>query len=59
LVNLKERQSELFHAVVEGDLLSRGKLEADGVLWPKMNRGRVPKHPLEEGDEVIPGEKSE
>nr|WP_258313588.1 hypothetical protein [Corynebacterium jeikeium] len=44
---------------MEGDLLSRGKLDADGVLWPKMNRDRVPKHLLEEGDELIPGEKSE
>src|SRR5699024_4047275 len=53
LVYLEKKQSDLLHAVVEGDLLSRDKLEADGVRWPKMKRDRVPKYPLEEGDDFF------
>ena len=53
LVHLEKKQSDLLHAVVEGDLLSRDKLEADGVRWPKTNRDRVPKYPLEEGDDFF------
>lgn len=49
----RKKQSELLHAVVEGDLLSRDKLEADGVCWPKTNRDRVPKYLLEEGDDFF------
>ena len=53
LIYLEKKQRELLHAVVEGDPLSRDKLEADGVCWPKTNRDRVPKYLLEEGDDFF------
>lgn len=50
LVHLEKKQSDLLHAVVKGELLSRERLETDGVRWPDGEGDRVPKFSLEGGD---------
>lgn len=53
LVHLEDKQRHLLHAVVKGDLLSRDRLEAEGVQWPAEKRDRKPKFPFEKDDDSL------
>jgi hypothetical protein len=55
LTELEEEQAALLATVLNGGLLSRAELAAEGVKWPSSKTDRLPRHGLNDVSQHVDG----